>query len=132
MKKNSILIIDDEPVSLTSICNHLRQLSYQIEVIEKGQRALEKLTKNPYQFSTIILDRVLPDIDSMKLLQKMKSHSALRSIPVIMLTSKADKKETIAAFKNGVYDFLLKPIDKDLLSLVIKRALNDSRNLVIC
>lgn len=132
MKNQSLLIIDDEPLSLTLLSDYLKDSGYQIILADSGEKALEFLAQPTFRFSAIILDRMLPDIDGITLLQTIKNHSALRSIPVIMLSSDADKNEKIAAFKNGIYDFLLKPIDSDLLNLVLKRAVRDSHNLVVC
>ncbi len=132
MKEHSLLIIDDEPLSLTLLGEHLQEAGYRYMTAHRGKLACDLLSKTPYQFSAIILDRLLPDMHSTQLLHFIKNHSALQSIPVIMLTSQADKKEVINAFQNGIYDFLLKPIEKDLLTMVIKRAIRDSHALVVC
>ena len=132
MEKKSILIIDDDPLTCTVIKNHLRNSIYTSTCLRKGAMALELLFRTPDDFSLIFLDRVLPDIDSSELLKSLKTHPTLRAIPVIMITANAEKSEKINAFQNGIYDLLMKPLDKKLLLLVIKRALEDSRNLVLC
>ena|SRR3990167_7175706 len=123
--KPKILVIDDEPVCLTLLSEYLTDSGYEAMAINKGLEAWEILSKAVHNFSVIILDRLMPDLDGMTLLERIKKHSLLRAIPVIMLTSNANKEEVIAAVKGGIYDFLLKPIDKELLILVIQRALRD-------
>lgn len=123
--KPKILVVDDEAVSLTLIHDFLSDTGYDIILADQGHKAWELLTSTLHRFSLVILDRLLPDLDGMSILNRMKQHTLLRTIPVIMLTSKANKEEVIAAVKGGIYDFLLKPIDKELLTLVIQRALRD-------
>lgn len=132
MKKLSLLVIDDEPLSLTLIGHYLADSGYRPIFADRGKKAWDILSQSPFQFSAIILDRVLPDMDAIALIQAIKHHATLRTIPIIMLSSDADKNEKINAFKNGIYDFLLKPIDKDLLTLVLKRALRDSHSFAVC
>lgn len=131
-EQQALLIVDSEPHSLKLIASYLQDFCYPILTSEQGNLAWQLLSQAPYQFSAIILDHNLSDTDGMNLLYSIKHHPILRNIPVIMISKEADKNAMIAGFKNGIYDFLVKPLDKDLLNLVLKRALRDSLTLVMC
>lgn len=131
-EQQSLLIVDSEPRSLKLITSYLQDSGYPLVTSEQGNQAWHLLSQTPYRFSAVILDHKLSDIDGMNLLYSIKHHAILHNIPVIMISNEADKNAMITGFKNGIYDFLVKPLDKDLLTLVLKRALRDSLALVMC
>ena len=132
MLKPSLLIIDDKPLSFILTKQYLIDSGYKVTIAERGNQAWQLLSQQPEAFSVIILNRALPDIDGLLLLSTIKHHPALQTIPVIMLATSMEKKEIISAFRSGIYDFLTKPIENELLAMVIKRAVRDSRPLVVC
>ncbi|MBI5448613.1 MAG: response regulator [Gammaproteobacteria bacterium] len=125
MKKHTLLIIDSEPDSLLTLVKHVSG-HYCPVVAESGQAAWQHLCTSPSSFSAIVLDQALPDMEGLDLLHHIKQDPHLRNLPVIMIAKQAQKNTMISGFKKGIYDFLVKPIDKDLLNLVLKRALRES------
>jgi len=121
MKK--ILLVDDDPISLYVLTNYLKSMDYIAVTANDGLQAWEILQKNPEEFSVVIADRIMPKLHGLQLLEKMRNHVRLKTVPVILLTGEAEKEEQITAVKAGVFDFLYKPIDKQLLITVLKRAL---------
>lgn len=129
-KKPEILLVDDDPIILTILTNYLRNAGYSICTAKNGKEAWELLQKSTHRFSLLILDRVMPELDGIDLLYKIKMTAALNHIPIIMLTSHAERQEVGVAVAAGVYDFLYKPIEQDLLLMVVKRAL-ESRDILV-
>jgi DNA-binding response OmpR family regulator len=123
-QKNHILLIDDDALSLAMLSDYLAEASFEVTSIETGHDALILLQKFPSRFDAIIVDRVMPKLSGIDFLHKLYVNPKLNHIPIIMLTAHAEREDVGAAIIAGVFDFLYKPIDKELLLLVLKRALN--------
>lgn len=119
---SKLLIIDDDLISLHVLGEYLHAANYEFIAAENGQQAWELLQNSPAEFAVVIVDRIMPKMHGLELLAKMRQHEILKNIPVIMLTGEAEKDEIIAAMRAGVFDFLHKPIEKELLLAVLKRA----------
>jgi len=118
-----ILVVDDDPISLRIAIHHLEQNGYDTIAAENGQQALNLLQSAPNEFSLVLTDRIMPKLHGLDLIKQMKADATLHNIPTIMLTGVADKEEMIETIKAGVFDFIYKPIEQELLLLTIKRAL---------
>jgi CheY-like chemotaxis protein len=124
MRKPHILLVDDDSITLEVLEGMLAAQHYQVTSVTSGAKALELLENNHTIYSAVILDRMMPNMSGIDFLHKIYSSSLLRKIPIIMLTSHAEREDVSAAVVAGVFDFLYKPIDQELLFLVLKRALS--------
>ena len=121
-----ILVVDDDPTIINTLTQFLTaDGNFTITAVNNGLAAFDLLRENNTRFSVVILDRMMPEISGLDLLHKIYVRPELRHIPIIMLTSHAERKDVGAAMIAGLYDFLYKPIDRDLLLLVVKRAIRD-------
>lgn len=120
-----ILLVDDDPIILKILAEYLGAEGYRTGTAANGQEAWELLQKEPHRFSAMILDRMMPKMSGIDLLHKIRTMTVLHRMPIIMLTGHAEREDVGAAMIAGVYDFLYKPIDRDLLLLVLRRALRD-------
>ena len=120
----SILIVDDEPINLDIICAHLEDENYDLVRATNGQEAWSKLEADPARYDTIVLDRMMPDMDGMQLLNIIKDTDELKHVPVIMQTAKAASSDVIAGLKAGASYYLTKPYDGEILKSVIRGAVN--------
>lgn len=120
----SILIVDDEPINLDIICAHLEDENYELIRANNGHEAWSKLEADPALYDTIILDRMMPDMDGMQLLNNIKDNDELEHIPVIIQTAKAASNDVIAGLKAGASYYLTKPYDGEILKSVIRGAVN--------
>jgi CheY-like chemotaxis protein len=125
-KSHEILVVDDDPVVVKVLSTLLNDADFSVASTHEAVFAFDLLNEDPHRFSAVILDRMMPSMTGLDLLHKIYLRPELRHIPIIMLTSHAERKDVGAAMIAGVYDFLYKPIDKDLLLLVLKRALRDT------
>jgi len=119
-----ILLVDDDAITLAVLEKMLTSLEFKTTAVTSGEKAFMLLEKCPSKFSAIILDRMMPKMSGIDFLHKIYSTPELRQIPIIMLTSHAKREDVSAAVIAGVFDFLYKPIDQELLHLVLKRALS--------
>ena len=120
-----IVAVDDCNVILKMLQNVLEQEGYEVRPFTSGTRALQFLKKKEEVPDLIILDIEMPEINGYKLLAQIKEVKHLKDVPVIFLTANKEKNQVIKAVKDGAKDYVIKPIDKDVLIKKIYLLLND-------
>src|SRR5512143_1228802 len=119
----NVLVVDDEEPFRRLLKKELTRKGYAVEVAPDGSEALRLLHEKA--FDVILLDVVMPGIDGISLMKKLKEDSGAPAI--IVLTGKATVETAVEAMKNGAYDYLTKPYKLDELVIVIDRAYEYSR-----
>ncbi len=125
MKEPHILIVDDDHIARTGIVFMLKNLGYETSEAFNGISALKMLEngKNP-KVDAIILDRMMPEMSGIEVLQKINAFPALENIPIIMLTAHAEREQLKKVMAYGAFDVLFKPIDESALSKTLENALS--------
>ncbi len=113
-----ILLVDDEEIVIRSCQRILRDGDYKIEVARDGLAALEKVNEN--DFDVIILDIMMPRMDGIEVLRRVKE--ARPEIDVIMITGLHDVETAVKAMKFGALDYLPKPFEPEDLQMLVSRA----------
>jgi len=117
-----ILIVDDNQVILKILRNILESQNYLIVSANNGVEALKiAVQEKP---NLIITDYMMPEMDGMALINKLKSQLTTRFIPVIMLTQKDEVDAEVAVINAGADDYLTKPVNPKRLIVRINRLLN--------
>ena len=114
----NILVVDDEEPFRRLLKNELARKGYAVSVAVDGGGALRLMRENP--FGAILLDVVMPGVDGLSLMKKLKEDPS--APPIIVLTGKATVETAVEAMKNGAYDYLTKPYKLDELVIVVDRA----------
>ncbi|NLC43814.1 MAG: response regulator transcription factor [Clostridiales bacterium] len=121
-----ILLVDDEPAIVKGISFSLKQDGYDIDAAYDGEEAIEKFNNNTYDL--VILDVMLPKMDGLAVLQRIREKSKL---PVIMLTAKGEDMDKILGLDYGADDYMTKPFNilelKARVKAIIRR-LNGSND----
>ena len=108
-----ILVVDDVADNVEILRMRLESLGYEVIVAEDGEQALESVrTELP---DLVLLDIMMPKIDGLEVVRRMKADASLPFIPVILVTAKAGQKDVIAGLDAGGDDYLTKPIDHGAL-----------------
>ncbi|ABK42768.1 response regulator receiver protein [Magnetococcus marinus MC-1] len=128
MSKAQILLVDDQPINLEILSEYLRDEGYRLCIARDGQEAWELLEKNPLNFHALLLDRMMPRMDGMEVLARMKQHDELRMVPVIMQTAKASQEEIVEGLEGGAHYYLTKPYRKEMLRAIVRTAVDDYNN----
>jgi CheY-like chemotaxis protein len=121
-----ILLVDDNPmdVDLTLRAFKQRKFAYRIEVARDGEEALAWIPRwvaGEPKPAVILLDINMPKIRGLEVLRVLKSHPALRTIPVVMLTTSAVGDDIEAAYANGANSYVVKPVDYDSFMDLVKQ-----------
>ena len=113
--RKRIVAVDDSNVVLKTLKNVLDKDQYELHAFSTGTRALEYLEQKDKIPDLIILDIEMPFMSGYDVLERIKKIPHLRCVPVIFLTSNNQKKEVMKAVTDGVKDYVVKPIDKEVL-----------------
>lgn len=118
-----ILLVDDNDVNRSVFCNLLKQTQVQITDVESGQRCLEMMEEK--EFDLVFLDHMMPGMDGVETLHRMKELEGNLSpdVPVIVLTANAVTGAKSFYLAEGFDDFLSKPIMPEKLEEMLRRYL---------
>jgi len=120
-----VLVVDDDPLSVELILEYLASAGYEIETASDGRDGWTRLESRPDDFDVVLLDRVMPRMGGLELLQRIKKHPLLAALPVIMETSLGDRQEVLEGIRAGAYYYLTKPFDSDMLRSMVRAAVED-------
>lgn len=122
-----VLVIDDEELNLFIIEEFLAEEGLDLDLQSDPTQAWERLQelKNPY--SLVILDRMMPGLDGMDFLRRMKANPRYAHIPVIMQTAAAAPEQVREGLQAGAYYYLVKPYEPEALISIVRGALEDYR-----
>jgi putative nucleotidyltransferase with HDIG domain len=124
MPTERILVVDDEEAIRDIVCSMLNAAGYQTRQASSGLKALEILGTNE-EFELLVSDLMMADLDGIGLLEKIKQQYP--DMPAIMVTAVHDVSVALAAIRNGAYDYLLKPFEREQLLATVRRALENRR-----
>ncbi|MES2984715.1 MAG: response regulator [Pseudomonadota bacterium] len=122
-----ILLADDDRIMRLVLRQALQHNGYDVNIVESGEEALAILAEHGANVDTVILDREMPGLKGLEVVERMKAHPQMRNIPVIMLTGTGEQDKIQEGIDAGVYYYLVKPVDNTLLRSVIESALRERR-----
>lgn len=121
----SLLILDDEPLNLEIIGEYLSDSGYQLSFFDDPEVAWSELDANPRKFDVIVMDRMMPKIDGLTLLRRIKADERMRHLPVIMQTAAASPDQVSEGLASGAHYYLTKPFRSDALLSIVRAAVQD-------
>src|SRR5246500_4794603 len=119
-----ILVVDDEEPIREIVASMLGAAGYQCKQAGSGMEALSILTSGE-DFELMLSDLMMADLDGIGLLERTKEKYP--DMPVVMVTAVHDISVALAAIRNGAYDYLLKPFEREQLLNTVSRALENRR-----
>lgn len=123
-----VLVVNNEPMNLEIIGEYLSDSDYQPEMVESGEAAWAALSDEQHGFDLILLDRMMPGLDGIELLRRIKSEPRLRELPVIMQTAAATPNQVREGLQSGAHYYLTKPFEQGTLLAIMRSALDELRN----
>lgn len=117
-----ILLIEDNPgdIELTRVGFEDARVANNLSVIDDGQKALEFFERGEDFPDIVLLDLNLPKVDGLEILQKIRSCTMSKDIPVIMLTSSDAESDIKKCYAEKANSYITKPVDFDKFYQVIK------------
>lgn len=123
MKKEKVLIVDDEPGMLESLSDVLKREGYKITTALDGRSAVGLVKRTG--FDIVILDIVLPDVNGIEILKEIKQIAPYTEI--VIISAHATVKNSVESLNQGAYAYILKPFDPDEVKAVLRRIIEKQK-----
>jgi adenylate cyclase len=120
-----ILVVDDTEANRELLSRRLRRQGHVVEIADGGGSALEAVAKS--QFDLVLLDLMMPDINGLEVLNRLKANPAVQHIPVMMISALDEIDSIVRCIEAGAEDYIPKPFDPVLLGARIGASLERKR-----
>ncbi len=122
MKRATIMMVDDEPITLEIIQMFLEDAGYtHFVLVSDSREAMETVERE--RPDIILLDLLMPHVGGFEILEQIRTHERFEHLPVVVLTSSSDAPTKLKALELGATDFLAKPVDESELVLRVRNTL---------
>lgn len=131
--KLQIAIVEDEPDISELVSIHLQKNGFKTKCFENGRDFFKYIEKE--KPSLLVLDLMLPDMDGIEICKKIRNHTFIPDLPIIMLTARSDETDKILGLELGADDYVTKPFSpKELVArvkAVLRRQLKTGKSKTI-
>ena len=125
--KTRILAVDDEALNLEILLEYFAdECALSLDTADGGEAAWALLQNPENDYKAILLDRMMPGLDGIGLLKRIKGDARLAGIPVIMQTAANSAAQIREGLETGAYYYLTKPYRRDNLLAIVQAALIDA------
>lgn len=121
MAEKTILVVDDEKDLLDLIEYNLKKEGFNVLKAENGKEGIDRAKE--FHPDLVLMDIMMPKMDGMETVERMRSDDDLKSIPIIFLTARSDEKTEVEGLNKGGDDYITKPISTTKLISRIKAVL---------
>ncbi len=104
-----LLVVDDRAADRNLLCRRLERAGYEYTEAESGRGALDALRREA--FDLVLLDVVMPDSNGFDVLRAIRANHSAATLPVIMVTAKAECEDIVSALGIGANDYITKPVN---------------------
>jgi len=104
-----VLVVDDEFSICELLSMALRYEGWDVKSAGDGQTAVR--TARDFRPDAVVLDMMLPDIDGLEVLRRLRQNPQTRRLPVVMLTSSVEETDRLASYDLGANSYVRKPVD---------------------
>lgn len=122
-KANRILIVEDDRSSLMFLEQQVRGLGYDVVGVGDGEAACRVLEDDPERADVIVLDHMLPGMQGLDVVRRLRSDVDLRAKPIVMLTGCDDACQVKEGVDAGVFYYLTKPVEANVLQSIMAAAM---------
>ncbi|HEY3121823.1 MAG TPA: response regulator transcription factor [Vicinamibacteria bacterium] len=113
------LLVEDDPDIVELVSHYFSKEGWDVDAIDDGRRAAEKLRRGGSGYHLVVLDLQLPGMDGLALCSEIRRAESTRHIPVVMLTARSDEADRVVGLEIGADDYLVKPFSpKELVARV--------------
>lgn len=121
----TILVVEDDRIERMFMEQQIKDLGHGMISVENGQQALESV-QSMKDIDVILMDKMMPVMDGLTAVRKIKENTALRRIPIVMVTGAASARDIQEGIDAGVFYYLTKPVNEDVLKSVLAAATREA------
>lgn len=118
-----VLVVDDEPQDRLTVTTLLEEMGFEVIEAPDGHTAQKMIEAGDENFSLVIMDLLMPNLDGYELLRSVRQSLSTQSLPVIVLTGSTNPRDELKVLEAGADDFLLKPLLADRLEARVRAVL---------
>jgi CheY-like chemotaxis protein len=122
----TILAVEDSRLERALLEMEIKEAGHHYLQAENGSEALEILTHNKNSIDVVLMDRLMPVMDGLTAVRRMKDDPSLRKIPIVMVTGATSQKDMQEGIDAGVFYYLTKPVDQGVLRSVLLAATREA------
>jgi CheY-like chemotaxis protein/anti-sigma regulatory factor (Ser/Thr protein kinase) len=122
-----LLVVDDEEFNRDILQDCLSEAGYGVTLAADGEEAWQILNEGKHDFASVLLDRMMPRLDGMGLLTRIKADNRYSHLPVIFQTALDNPSDIADGMKAGAFYYLTKPVSKDVTLAIVQSAVKDYR-----
>jgi DNA-binding response OmpR family regulator len=121
-----VLIIDDDPMIRSLVQAMLENEGFEVSMAEDGQHGVELLDAEPRPIGLelVILDVIMPGMNGLDVLTRMKLHPHTQALPVLMLTGESKAEDILAGYSVGADYYITKPFTRQQLLYGVNLVMN--------
>ena len=128
MRKETILVVEDDPDIVDLVRYNLEREGYRTLVARDGEKGVQEALRSKPDL--VVLDLMLPGIDGLEVLGRIRAREEVQSIPVLVLTAKGEEADVVVGLEIGADDYLTKPFSPRELVARIRAVLRRARRTV--
>ncbi len=123
----TILAVEDDRLERAFLAEQIKELGHVMREAVNGEEALNILRQNRDKIDVVLMDRMMPVMDGLTAVHLMKEDADLRKIPVVMVTAATGTRQMQEGLEAGVFYYLTKPVNEDVLRSVLMAATREAR-----
>jgi DNA-binding response OmpR family regulator len=120
-----VLVVEDDPDIAQLVAHYLDKAGFSTELLSSGRDALAAMAARPPDL--LILDLMLPQVDGLEVCRITRANEATASLPIIMLTARAEESDRIVGLELGADDYLAKPFSPNELVARVRALLRRAK-----
>ncbi len=124
--KQHILVVEDEELHRDILSEQLHTAGYHVITANDGMEAIRLLSERAQEIRLVMLDWMIPELDGIGFLRKIRQHKRFKHLPVIMQTGRSQKAEVQQAIEAGANYYLIKPYEQDKMLGLVRQALQEA------
>ncbi len=122
----TILVVEDNRIERMFMEEQIKDLGHAMVTAENGKQAIDTLRAMESAVDVILMDRMMPVMDGLTAVRLIKEDINLRKIPIVMITGAASAKDIQEGIDAGVFYYLTKPVNEDVLKSVLSAATREA------
>lgn len=120
--RRTVVAIDDDEINLMILTKCAQDAGFDVRAFESAREGLEHMRTHPGEVDIVLLDKMMPDMNGIEMLQKLKHDKATQYVPVILQTGDVGVPQMREGLENGAHYYLTKPFHPEMLAAVLHSA----------
>lgn len=120
--RRTVVAIDDDEINLMILTKCAQEAGYAVKSFDSAVAGWEHMRTHPTEVDIVLLDKMMPDMNGMELLKRIKLDKAMQHVPVILQTGDVGISQMREGLESGAYYYLTKPFHPEILTAVLNSA----------